>query len=193
VRCLSLLQHRNSNIERDAHPYGLQQDPRYVTSTTSPPLARGTESQINERAFSGAHRSSGASCNSPTSPQATSRDHPSGDAGYSSSALDRSRAYPAGTWRVVSKDGQTYCLDEDNRILDQWPMRREPEPAPRPLSLDTLTHNFEHLGIASSNHTNPALSPANKSQRSNPPGNRLSPTRIKGGTVHRDDKLDRRK
>ncbi|KAF7511129.1 hypothetical protein GJ744_005360 [Endocarpon pusillum] len=174
-------QYSGSRSSHDgAYPHGLQQDPRYVTSTTSSTLARGTEPQVS--GFTGTNRLSSASSTSPTSPQPTSRDHQPGDAGYPSSTLDRSRTYPAGTRRVVSKDGQTYCLDENNRILDHWPMRRESEPAPRPGSLDTVTHSFEQLGIRPS--------------PSNPPGTRpaptVSPTRIKGGTVHRDEKLDRR-
>ncbi|ERF75812.1 hypothetical protein EPUS_01642 [Endocarpon pusillum Z07020] len=147
-------QYSGSRSSHDgAYLYGLQQDPRYVTSPTSPTLARGTESQVGDRALTGANRLSGASCNSPISPQPTSP----------SSTLDRSRTYPPGTRRVVSRDGQTYCFDENNRILDQWPMRRESEPAPRPSSLDTRSPPSNP----------PATRPAAAAE-----GNRLSPTRF---------------
>ncbi len=115
------------------------------------PLVRGSESEVSNRVFTSTDRLPGAIPDSPVSSQPISGDHQDVDTGYPSSTLNKSRIYPAGTRRIISKDDQTYCLDENHKVLAQWSMGSESEPAPCPPSLDNLADTVDHIRNASRN------------------------------------------
>jgi hypothetical protein len=202
--CSSELLHRGiSDLERSSPIRGHQDDPDYFPYSTPAAHARGHQSNVINSVDA----------------NSDNRDRQDRDTGHKSKVLGRSKTYPSGTTKVVTKGDRTYYLDRNDKVIGHEGPRRDSEPPRRAPSLDAVTNGVQQLELGTpsvksqglpgdqnafpskANHVHSPTGAMGKGPSIThkpyldtlPEDKKLNSTLIKADTTIQDDLLDKRK